>query len=438
VRANTQRGNSLPRFFFPVLNALRFRNADTTSLQGLDDYEWQQLLEYCDLAHLTLPLFHACQKAAPTWVVSRISQNIRDNKERAERIKSTYIEMAQILANSGVEHLVVKGFSQYPNFIEGLEFRFQSDIDLYCPKSFVDQAHEALVTLGYRANQTLEGFPSDHLPTMARATGWKWRGDMYDPEMPPSVDLHFSLWNEMLTQISISEIDKFWDRRVMSQQGTFCFSTLSPVDNLGFCALHILRDLFRGDWVIHHVYEVAWFLHNRAGDDAFWKDWKELHGDSLRSMETISFWLAKDWFACDVPVVVETEIARMPPRLKQWLFSFSKSPLTGMFRANKDAVWLHLCLLESKAKKLTVLRDALLPMRIPALNAPGQNTTKSRRVRKFWPTQPHFRYVMHVFFRAAFHGQLVLPTLYRGAKFWILKKKAGSNQHPSLGIFSST
>ena len=437
VKANIEKLRGMPRFFPPVLDALRFRNAETAALQSLNDVEWQQLLEFCDLAHLTLPLVHVCQEIAPSWVISRISQNIADNKERTEKVKSAYVEMAQTLSDAGVEHLVVKGFAQYPDFVEGQEFRFQSDIDLYFPKKVVVQASEALVALGYRANETLEGFPSDHLPTMARETGWKWRGNMYDPEMPPSVDLHFCLWNEVLTQISIDAVDKFWDRRVMRQSGGFRFPTLDLADNLGFCALHILRDLFRGDWVIHHVYELAWFLHHRANDDAFWENWKELHDDSLRAIEAIAFWLARDWFKCDVSVLVEAEIAQMSSWLKQWLLSFSKSPLTGMFRANKDAVWLHLCLVESKWKKLTVLRDALLPMRFPALNAPGQNTTKLRRVRKFWPTQPHLRYVLHIAFRIGYHTQLIFPSFYRGAKFWILKK-VRSNGHPLIGVFSST
>ena len=31
---------------------------------------------------------------------------------------------------------------------------------------------------------------------LIRKTGWKWREDYFDPEMPTAVELHFAFWNE--------------------------------------------------------------------------------------------------------------------------------------------------------------------------------------------------------------------------------------------------
>ena len=49
--------------------------------------------------------------------------------------------------------------------------------------------------VGYEAVKEIAHNGSDHLPVMIRKTGWTWRGDYYDPEMPPSVELHFRFWN---------------------------------------------------------------------------------------------------------------------------------------------------------------------------------------------------------------------------------------------------
>ncbi len=49
--------------------------------------------------------------------------------------------------------------------------------------------------LGYEATSHTSDPGADHLPVMIRRTGWKWRGDYYDPDMPPSLELHFRFWN---------------------------------------------------------------------------------------------------------------------------------------------------------------------------------------------------------------------------------------------------
>jgi hypothetical protein len=416
-----------PQYFVALMASLQFRDADLMPLEALRDDEWRELLTFGDLAHLTLPATYAIEEVAPGWVVSRIRQNIIDNAQRLINIKLAYKEIAEKLEVRRLDHLMIKGFTQYPSFGAREEFRFQSDIDLYCPSERIMEVSQALADLGYIENATLKGFPSDHLPIMARKTGWTWRGNMYDPEMPPSVDLHFCLWNASETHIALNSVDEFWDRKVVRQANGFQFPTLTTIDNLGYCALHILRDLFRNDWVIHHVYEIAWFLHHHAEDEELWKQWVGLHDIPLRSLEVIAFWLAQKWFSCDVSPVLAAEMLRIQPLPDAWLEKVSMSPLTGMFRPNKDGVWLHHSLVSSKKDKRAVLRNGLMPTRIPALNAPGQNTNKSRRIRRFWPKQPHLKYIIHIIFRIAFHIQLLTPALLRGIKLW--RARAPKSSH---------
>ena len=427
----------MPHHVVALLDGLQFRNTDGELLRRLKDEDWLALLQFGDIAHLTLPLAGMDKAVIPDWVVSRLDQNVSDNALRIKNVKSAYGEFAGKLTNAKLDHLVVKGFAQYPDFVEREELRFQSDIDLFCPAGTASQACDVLADLGYIPNHTLDGFPSDHLPIMARNTGWAWRGNMYDPEMPPSIDLHFCLWNTDETRIAIKGIDEFWSRRKMTQSRGFSFSVLSVVDNLGFCALHILRDLLRGDWIIHHVYEVAWFLHHHAKDEEFWKHWMNTHDEDLRSLESIALWLAQDWFQCDISPTLQTEMLRVLPVPEAWLREFSSSPLNGMFRPNKDGMWLHICLLSSFRDKAAVMRNALMPTRIPAVNAPGQNTTKTRKVRRFWPEQPHIRYVFHVVARVFFHLRLLLPTLYKGVKFWRCRQRAKREAPPFASSLSS-
>jgi Uncharacterised nucleotidyltransferase len=410
----------VPSFFPGALEALRLSGAKTHGLAELTDAQWRALLAFGDLAHLTIPLVRACGDSVPGWVRLRSDQNLADNTLRVKRIAATYIEMARAFDEAGIEHLVIKGFAQYPDFVDCLEQRMQSDIDLYCPEEFIPAARSVLERLGYSADRTLKKFPADHLPEMTRKQGWQWRGNAYDPEMPPPVDLHFCFWNAAATRLSIPGVDEFWGRRIEQRRGDFHFPALSSIDNLAFCALHILRDLQRGDWVIHHVYELAWFLHSHANDDALWQAWKRYHDDSFRGLQIISFWLARQWFHCRLAETVDLELSRMPLPVREWLERFSASPLNGMFQPNKHGVWLHLALLESRWDRLRVLGSALMPFRLPAVGAPGQDATKDRRYRRWWPSQRYAKYVLHVIFRIGFHLQTLPNTLWHGFRWWLV------------------
>jgi hypothetical protein len=412
-----------PPYFAALLDCLQFRSSKIDSLGSLRDADWVRLLEFSDLAHLTLPLASTFQQSAPAWVVSRLHQNLSDNRARTDRIKTTYVELSKALSDSGTEHLVLKGFAQSPDFVASPDLRLQSDIDIYCPREHLSAACTALLGLGYQPDQTLKDFPSDHLPVMARRSGWVWRGNAYDPEMPLSLDLHFCLWNSETTRLSIEGVSEFWARRITREEYGLSFPALSLVDNVGFCALHILRDLLRGDWVLYHVYELACLLERHADDDLFWHQWMHLHDDSLRSLESIAFRLAMAWFGCKLPDAVCAQFARLSPPTERWLQCFVDSALVGMFRPTKDGLWLHLGLLESRKERVAVLYKSLLPIRIPAIGAPGQNASSSRRVRRFWPAQRHVRYAFHVVFRAAFHLKLLVPTLWRGLRLWRFREK---------------
>lgn len=419
---NGRRPRGVPSYLLAAMAALQFQDSEIEPLRRLTEDDWHELLEFGDLAHLTLPLLPVCKEVAPDWVVSRIERNFCDNSRRVERIKTAYQELAGAFADAGVKHLMIKGLAQYPEYVESPAFHMQSDIDLYCPKDSIIAARDALVGLGYESIPLPKGAIADHLPIMARIGDWTWRGNAYDPEMPPSVELHFCFWNEASARFAVKGVDEFWDRRVVKSWADLEFPALSSVDNLGFCALHILRDLLRAEWVIHHVYEVARFLHIRANDASFWKAWTELHNGPMRSLEAISFNLAERWFRCDISEAVEAEIARLPPDIDQWLEDYSGSLISRMFCANKDALWLHLSLLGTRHDRLAVLRRAFIP-KLPAVGGPGQDLTRSRRARKFWPSQRYARYLLHIIFRTGSYFRTLPSVLWRGLLWWLSQKR---------------
>jgi hypothetical protein len=54
---------------------------------------------------------------------------------------------------------------------------------------------------------------------MIRRTGWRWRGDYFDPEQPYSIELHFRFWNPAAECISVDGLDDLWRRRTTRNIG---------------------------------------------------------------------------------------------------------------------------------------------------------------------------------------------------------------------------
>jgi hypothetical protein len=408
--------SKVPREIAALISALQLREPDATSLERLEDYEWKSLLAFCDLAHLTLSLAQLPQDGFPSWVVERLTTNAADNALRFERVKATYREAAEALDRAGVEHVVIKGFTQAPDYVKDPRARVQSDLDLYCPVEMIEAAQIALGSIGYKANKDIDYSRTDHVPTMVRPGNWKWRGNPFDPEMPLSIELHFCLWNGAVALFHIPKIEGFWERRTTRVIDGLSFPSLSPVDHLGHLTLHILRNIILGEWIIHHVYELAVFLQSHSEDDAFWKIWAETHGPSLRSIEAISLYYARAWFGCDLHPQAEDALASIPPLQQRWLCTFARSSLEGMFHHNKDFLWLHLSFLKSPKTKLALFKRTLIPPRIAPIDSPMVKV-KNKRLRRTSESHRYWQYLVYLADRSVSHSIASLSTLRRGLQW---------------------
>ncbi len=343
---------------------MRFSSPDFGPLQELSEKDWKKALDFCDRTQLTLPLGLTCREHLPEWVRARIDGNLANNAARWELTKTTYREVASAFFRAGIECLVLKGFTHCPRFVSDPRHRPQGDLDLLLPQEHVARALDAAIQLGYQPIPE-HSLPIDHLPMMIRKTGWQWRGDFFDPDSPISLELHFRLWDELTERFEPEGLDQFWARRESRELDRVTFLAFHPADELGYAALHLLRHLLRGNVRPFHVYELAWHLHRSSEDASFWSAWSELHPQSLRTLEAVCFSLARHWFDCRVSGVVEKEIEQLPSEVTCWMAMYAASPLAARFRPNKDELWLHWALLDSRAARWSILRRRLLPDQLP-------------------------------------------------------------------------
>lgn len=345
-----------------LINRLRFDQPGRLP-PDLDSDAW---FELADREHVTLAIAARGSDGMPDAVEQRLTSSLAANSVRFERIRDAYREIAARFAEERIEHVVLKGFSHWPCYTANPRHRPQYDLDLWCRDEDVEHARAALESLGYEPLFDEPGIPVDHLPPMIRKTGWQWRGDYFDAELPVAVEVHFRLWDEGTERIAIAGLDQFWERRTVRCVEDFCFPALDRVDTVGYAALHFLRHLLRGDFRLYHAYELAHFLDQTASSDDFWLRWQRIHGNSLRATEAIAFQLAARWFGCSLPGAVTEEIERLPKPVRRWFEHMALEPLLAKERPNKNELWLHLSLLHSSSDRAKVLKRRLLPKTHPA------------------------------------------------------------------------
>lgn len=344
------------------------------------DLPWQDVLDFCDRASLTLVFGAAAGHALPDWVRGRIALNLAENTERLARLRALQAQVSEWLADAGIQHIFLKGTTHSPHFVADPRWRAQYDLDLFCLPHDARRAWNLFIGRGYEPVEKPGDHPTDHLPALVRKNGWEWRGGShFDPEIPLAIEVHLQFWDEHTERLHVPGLEEFWARR--------SGRALDTPDALAYAALHLVRHLLRGSARPCHVYEIAWFLEHHAADELFWSCWRERHAPELRRLEAIAFRLAREWFGCAPGPVAAEEVARLPGRVREWFEAFAFSPLESEFHPNKDELWLQLALLDSARDKLAIVRRRVLPTQLPgpvdAVCIPQPQLTFGRRMLKY-------------------------------------------------------
>ncbi len=405
----------LPVHAAAVLAALHLSDPRPELCAALSAAQWQQALDYADRERCTLALRAAVRERMPEPVRCRVDSDAEKNLVRLRHIEQTYRDLAAWFAEAGIDFLLLKGITHGGVFGSSSFSRVQYDLDLWLPRDHAFAARQFLLERGYEALPGTEKLPTDHLPALARKTGWQWRGDFFDPEIPLPVELHFQFWNQRLDRISAPGVEHFWGRRAPRPLAGTHLPALHPADMVAYAALHVLKHVLHGSVRVFHVYEIAAMLHARAGDDAFWSEWLRLHPPALRRLELLAFQLAHNWFGGDLPPAVEQEASVLPARLKLWFEEFSASPATQAFHANKDELWLHLCLVESRRDAWAIALRRLFPRTLPT--AAGDSFVPRKDRWRTW-LQWRVRWALHTLRRAWHHAAALFATLRSGIRWW--------------------
>ncbi|HZU24390.1 MAG TPA: nucleotidyltransferase family protein [Bryobacteraceae bacterium] len=378
-----------------IVDALRFHDASPDALLAVSRDQWPKLLDWCDGHQITFVLQSALGPLLPEFVCERMEPSRRRYSLRFARLEQELGTIIDILRRREIGFVLLKGMSHCPKLSPDPILRAQGDIDLWIPNGAVHDARRALNQIGYERRHVRSG--SDrHLPPMALPSNWRWRGDVFDPEMPIRVELHHDLWRSDSEYIPVSGEDRFLTRLQVREIAGRPAPVLCPQDLLGFAALHLLLHLLHGDLPLQRAWEIARFLDTHARDAIFWSRWRELHSPELRVLQTVVFEILRAWFHCRT-----YEPAVLPNDVQLWLDRFAMSPLQA---GSKDAVWLHLALIPSLRGRINVLLRRLLPVRGSRLSLD----------------------------RASHHATTLLPSLVQGLRWRRLRRSKLYVEHTKL------
>ncbi|HYW42173.1 MAG TPA: MFS transporter [Bryobacteraceae bacterium] len=407
----------LPRGPRAALAALHLAEPRPEELSRLSEAEWRQALNFCYRSRLVLPLGAAAQSHMPEWVRRQTEADARRNVERLARLRELYRGIRQRFASAGIPYLALKGIAQCPLFGAQPEERVQYDVDLFVPRERLKAAWRNLIDWGYEPLEGMEKFPTDHLPALIRKTGWEFRGDYFDPEIPFAVELHHQFWNERLERLPAPGVGRFWERRVERRIADLDLPVLAAADALGYAALHALKHVWLGSLGASHIYELACFLQLRSTDGAFWSEWQRLHAPELRRLEAVTLRLAREWFGCELAPAAREEAEGLPAPTQTWFREFAFSPAEQFFHSNKDELWLQLSLIDSRRDAWSVARRKLLPVSLPSavdsVHVPASLMTWRRRALR------RARWLLYCAGRAGHHAVALPRALSSGARWWL-------------------
>lgn len=418
------RVRKLPPGCSAVLDALSLDRPRRDGLRRLSAHDWQEALAFLDASRMTLIFSGVCRSSLPEWVAERTRANREANRRKLRMLADEYREIARAFAGTGVKHCLLKGFSQAEDFLADPWLRVQYDLDILCARKDLAAAADTLRRLGFEQAGGGRQELADHLAPFVRKTGWRWRGDYFDPAMPPIVELHYRLWDARTERIPVEGLEEFWRRRRTGRFLEVDAPALHRTDRLGYAALHLLRHVLRGGLAAAHVYELACFLNRRASDEWFWRRWAALHAEPFRRLQAVSFRLAHCWFGGRVPPAVEELWERQPAAVQEWFRHYAASPMTSRFASNKDELWLHLALLGSWQDRRAVARRRLLPVALPGavedIYVPaGQSGPRLRAAKAL-------RYAAFVVRRSWFHAASLARVVPGAALWWWRLRRAGA------------
>jgi hypothetical protein len=342
--------------------------------------DWERTMGWIDRAGLTLYLverLRACgaTEVLPPRVLARFEQNLADNKRRVDHLLYETGCINEKLDQAGVQYVVIKGFSLWPEFCSNPYLRTQCDLDYLVARQSLRSAQNVLLEFGYewrpRHRSDVQQFaferPLQRVPSQFDSP--------YKLQTTPMVELHVGIWEDMTHHVPLEEPAFVLNSPKWKEWGGLRFPVLSDEDTLLLQVLHAFQHML-SYWVKPSwLFEIGCFMEKRWRDFPFWKQFSErLEGTpQLAEFSAIALELTANVFSAPMPEVARPWRQFLRPSARLWLDKYSQSWALGERPPHKSKVFpdskLPLFMIgeyiPDRRTSRDSLRHGLIPWRIP-------------------------------------------------------------------------
>ncbi|MFZ0816442.1 MAG: nucleotidyltransferase family protein [Candidatus Sulfotelmatobacter sp.] len=339
---------------------------------------WEQTLGWLDRAGLTLYLLErlrACgaTEVLPPGVLARFEQNLADNRCRVDHLLYEASCINQKLDQAGVQYVVIKGFSLWPEFCSNPYLRTQCDLDYMVATHSLHSAQNALLELGYerRGRSDLQELaferPLQRVPSQFDSP--------YKIQTTPMVELHVGIWEEIAHHVPLEEPTFALNSPKFKKWGGHRFPVLSEEDALLLQVLHAFQHIL-SHWVkLSWLLEIGRFMEKRRRDSQFWTQFSQRVEGSPRLAEfsTIALELTANVFSSPMPEIAEEWRPLLRPSVRLWLDNYGRNWALGerpphkakVFPESKLSLFVSGEYIPDGRARRDSLRHELMPWKIP-------------------------------------------------------------------------
>jgi hypothetical protein len=408
-----------------IVDSLQLSGAsyDFGRLACFSPRHWGQTLGWIDRAGLTLYLLEQLKtcgatEVLPPRVLARFERNLADNRCRVDHLLDETSCINEKLDQAGVQYVVIKGFSLWPEFCSNPYLRTQCDLDYLVAGQSLRSAQNVLLELGYerRHRSDLKQFaferPLRRVPSQFDSP--------YKLQTTPMVELHVGIWENVTHRVPLEEPAFVLNSPKLKEWGGLRFPVLSEEDALLLQLIHVFQHML-SCWVkLSWLLEIGRFMEKRQRNPLFWKQFSQrLEGaPRLTEFSTIALGLTANMFSAPMPEVAEDWGQLLRPRARLWLENYSRSWALGerpphkskVFPDSKLSLFISGEYIPDHRARRDSLRRGLIPWKIPGKDpsvviAPVRNQP-STRLQARWTDST---YTVQ---RLSFHGAAGLRYLW--------------------------
>ncbi len=351
---------------------------DFGQLAKFSPSQWEQTLGWIDRAGLTLYLLErlrACgaTEVLPPRILARFERNFADNRCRVDHLLDETGCINEKLDQAGVQYVVIKGFSLWPEFCSNPYLRTQCDVDYLVARRSLCSAQNVLLKLGYEARRSgaAQEFaferPLQRVPSQFDSP--------YKVETTPLVELHVGIWEDVTHHVPLEEPAFALNSPKLKDWGGLRFPVLNDEDALLLQVLHAFQHMLSYWAKLSWFLEIGLFMEKRSRDLLFWKQFSHrLEGaPPLAEFSTIALELSAKVFSAPMPEVAQHWRQFLRPSARLWLDNYGHSWALGerpphkskVFPDSKLSLFMSGEYIVDRRARRDSLRHGLMPWKSP-------------------------------------------------------------------------